>query len=165
MLTANGQAYRQGAEFFSIQKHRSTGFSTGTCEATHPETKHGGARRGSSRQLGDLKDRFAKDTAAKSGKSARSIERDATSAKALGPDLDRIAGTSLDKGRELDALAAMPKPERQAIISRAASYQVRKSRRTLRSYLAARQNARHQVHAVERAVTYFSLLFQSFRPM
>ena len=54
-------------------------------------------------------------------KSARSVVRDATRAKALGPDLDRIAGTSLDKDAELDALAAMPAPERQAIISRAAS--------------------------------------------
>jgi hypothetical protein len=41
---------------------------------------------------------FAKDTAAKSGKSARSIERDATRAKALGADLDRVTGTLLHKG-------------------------------------------------------------------
>jgi hypothetical protein len=62
-----------------------------------------------------LKDRFTKDAAAKTGKSEQSIRRDATRAKALGPDLDRIAGTSLDKGAELDALAAMAGPERQMV--------------------------------------------------
>jgi len=33
--------------------------------------------------------------------------------------VDRIAGTSLDKGAELDALAAMPAPARDEIIGRA----------------------------------------------
>lgn len=51
---------------------------------------------------------FVDDTAGKTGKHRASIARDATRAKALGPDLDRVAGTSLDKGAELDALAAMP---------------------------------------------------------
>lgn len=75
----------------------------------HPETRNGGSRRGSSRQTGDLNDRFTSDTAAKTGKPERSIQRDATRAKALGADLDRIAETSLDKGAELDALAAVPR--------------------------------------------------------
>lgn len=89
-------------------------------EATHPEAKQGGDRR-STRQVGGLKkDSFVKDTAAKTGKPKRSVERDVTRAKRLGPDLDRVTGTSLDKGAELDALAAMPAPDRQAIIGRAA---------------------------------------------
>jgi hypothetical protein len=43
-------------------------------EALHPETKHGGDRRGPSCQLGDLKtdDRFTADTAVKNGQSERS---------------------------------------------------------------------------------------------
>jgi hypothetical protein len=41
------------------------------------------------------KDSFVKDTAAKTGKPKRSVERDVTRAKALGADLDRVAGTSL----------------------------------------------------------------------
>jgi hypothetical protein len=57
-----------------------------------------------SKHLGDKKDAnlasFTADAAAKSGKSARAIARDATRAKALGADLDRI------KGAELDALAS-----------------------------------------------------------
>jgi hypothetical protein len=70
---------------------------------------------------------FVTDTASKTGESGRSIARDATRAKALGADLDRVAGTSLDTGSELDALAKMPQPERQLIISRAASARVRRS--------------------------------------
>jgi hypothetical protein len=91
-------------------------------EAVHPETKHGGARRGSSSKVENLKrERFTVDTAAKSGRSAASIARDATRAKALGPDLDRVAGTSLDKGAELDALAALAPESRAPIIERAAA--------------------------------------------
>jgi ParB family chromosome partitioning protein len=92
-------------------------------EAVHPETKHGATGRGRAKsgQVGHSNERFTADTAAKTGKSKRSIERDATRAKALGADLDKVAGTSLDKGAELDALAAMPAPARQEIISRAAT--------------------------------------------
>ena len=59
-------------------------------------------------QAGDDVARFTADTAAMTGKPERTIQRDATGAKALGSDLDRVAGTSLDKGAELDALTAMP---------------------------------------------------------
>jgi hypothetical protein len=48
---------------------------------------------------------FVSDTASKTGKPERTIRWDPTRAKALGSDLDRVAGTSLDKGAELDALA------------------------------------------------------------
>jgi len=44
-----------------------------------------------------------------------------TRAKAPGPDLDRVAGTSLDKGAELDALAAMPADSRAPIIAQTAA--------------------------------------------
>ena len=36
-------------------------------------------------------------------------------------DLDRIQGTSLDKGVEMDALKALPEPERKELIDRAAA--------------------------------------------
>ena len=42
-------------------------------EAVHPETKHGGARRGWSAQVGHSKDRLTADTAAKTGKPERAI--------------------------------------------------------------------------------------------
>jgi ParB family transcriptional regulator, chromosome partitioning protein len=86
-------------------------------EAVYPETKHGATGRGRSkvRQAGHSIDRFTADTANRTGKPERTIRRDATRAKRLGPDLDRVVGTSLDKGSELDALVG-PSPEQRAPI-------------------------------------------------
>lgn len=64
---------------------------------------------------------FAASTAAVSGESKRSINQHLARADALGDDLERIAGTSLDKGVEMDALKAMPEPERKELIDRAAA--------------------------------------------
>jgi hypothetical protein len=94
-------------------------------EAVHPETKQGGTKgagRGKvAHKPANFAPAFVKDTALKTGKSTRAIELDATRAKRLGSDLARIANTSLDKGAELDALAAMPAVERAPIIARAAA--------------------------------------------
>lgn len=62
---------------------------------------------------------FAAETAAVTGESKRSINQHLARAEALGDDLDRTAGTCLDKGVELDALARMPAPERAELIERA----------------------------------------------
>ena len=64
---------------------------------------------------------FAASTAAVSGESKRSINQHLARADALGDDLERIKGTSLDKGVELDALKDMPEPERKELIDRAAA--------------------------------------------
>jgi hypothetical protein len=40
-------------------------------------------------------------------------------AEKLGDDIHKIAGTSLDKGVEMDALIKLPEPERAALIDRA----------------------------------------------
>jgi hypothetical protein len=45
--------------------------------------------------------------------------RDTARGEALGGDLGQVAGTSLDKGVELDALAKLPKDERKGLIDRA----------------------------------------------
>jgi ParB-like nuclease family protein len=92
-------------------------------ETLHPETKHGATpgKKGGGKSKGAESASFAKNTAAKTGKSARSIKEDATRAKRLGADLDRIAGTTLDKSSELDALGKMPPSHRNEIITRAAS--------------------------------------------
>jgi hypothetical protein len=58
-------------------------------------------------QVGKSFNGFVAEKVAKSGRSKTAVALDATRGKALGADLDRIAGTSLDKGSELDALAAM----------------------------------------------------------
>lgn len=62
---------------------------------------------------------FAADTAAVSGESKRDVNRHLARADAIGDDLERVTGTSLDKGVELDALAKLPEPERKDLIDRA----------------------------------------------
>lgn len=59
-------------------------------EAVHPETRSTKAGGRNRRQVGDTAARFTADTAAKTGKPERTIQRDATLAKALGSDLDRV---------------------------------------------------------------------------
>ena len=62
---------------------------------------------------------FAADTASVSGESKRDVNRHLARAEAIGEDLERVTGTSLDKGVELDALAKLPEPERKELIDRA----------------------------------------------
>lgn len=96
-------------------------------EALHPDTAHGGARR-SSRQVGDLKpvspkaERFTKATADATGASERAIQREAQRGEALPAEvLTKVAGTALDTGEQLDALAKLA-PERAAeLVDRAAA--------------------------------------------
>jgi ParB family chromosome partitioning protein len=80
-------------------------------EELYPETKAGVsgglARQGSANE----ESAFAESTADATGKGRRSIEVAAARGEALGDDLADIAGTSLDKGVELDALAKMAAPE------------------------------------------------------
>ena len=62
---------------------------------------------------------FATETAAATGKTKQSINQKLARAVALGDDVEKVVGTSLDKGVEMDALAKMPEPERAALIDRA----------------------------------------------
>lgn len=62
---------------------------------------------------------FASETAAVSGDNVRSVQRHIARAEALGDDLPRVIGTSLDKGVELDALAKLPEADRAELIERA----------------------------------------------
>lgn len=95
-----------------------------------PDTAHGAVSgfRGNqhtkpkevSRQVGDLPkaDRFTAETAKATGRSERSLQRDAHRGEKVG-SLQKVVGTTLDNGEELDALARMPKPAQEAIIARA----------------------------------------------
>ncbi|RTL81279.1 MAG: hypothetical protein EKK29_18190 [Hyphomicrobiales bacterium] len=93
-------------------------------EELHPETKatyEGGTFKGNQhaeKVVGDNLS-FVSTTSEATGKDRRTIERAAARGKALGDDLDAVAGTSLDKGVELDALAKMGEEERKPIIERA----------------------------------------------
>jgi len=58
----------------------------------------------------------AKKVAKEIGRSAVAVERSAARVKAI-PQLDKVVGTSLDKGVELDALAKMTEPEQEELIN------------------------------------------------
>ena len=82
-------------------------------QAVAPQvSSHGGAR--------PQTKKFAASTAAVTGESVRSIQRSISNANTLGLDaLAKVTNTSLDSGVELDALAKLPEPEREALIERA----------------------------------------------
>lgn len=92
-------------------------------EALHPETKaeafKGNQYTGKVAMDNLSAATFADSTSASTGRDPRSVRRDAARGEALGEDLKRIPGTSLDKGVELDALAKLPPEEREEIVSRA----------------------------------------------
>lgn len=75
------------------------------------DVAHGGAR--------PQRVEFANDTAKVTGESKRDVNRHLARAEALGDDLPRVTGTSLDKGVELDALAKLPEADRAELIERA----------------------------------------------
>lgn len=62
---------------------------------------------------------FASEVAQITGGSKRDINQKIMRARELGDDINRIPGTSLDKGVELDALVRMPEAERRELIERA----------------------------------------------
>lgn len=90
-------------------------------EALHPET--GGhsvpTGRNPDGKFGEGQRQFAADTAQASGMKKRAINNHLSRADALGDDLQRVEGTSLDKGVELDALKALPPEVRAPLIARA----------------------------------------------
>lgn len=93
---------------------------------------------------------FTKDTAAKTGQSARKVQVDAKRGSGIAAAaLAKLVGTSLDKGEELDALAQLPAASQNALADRAATgekvsakSEVKKAaRRERESSLAAKQAA------------------------
>jgi hypothetical protein len=93
----------------------------------HPITVHGASKGDDgkfqpSRQLGDTVERFTKATSEATGTAERTIQRDAARGEKLGDDvLKKVAGTSLDKGEELDALAKLSPARRDSLVERAAA--------------------------------------------
>ena len=75
-------------------------------ERLHPETKHGGDRKSESRSQNAYLKSFVADTAKKTGKHHATVARDVKRGKDI-LDVAALAGTSLDKGAELDALAKL----------------------------------------------------------
>ena len=99
-------------------------------EKLHPETRNGATGGGHNqlRQIGEAADRFTADTAKKTGRPERVIQRDAARGKALGESLKDIAGTSLDKGVELDALAKLDPEQRAEVIDKVKRGEIKSAR-------------------------------------
>ncbi|MGY4368732.1 ParB/RepB/Spo0J family partition protein [Bradyrhizobium sp. LB1.3] len=77
-----------------------------------------------SANVADASSSFVETTAKRMGKSARSVQRVVQRAAQNGrSDLERVVGTSLDRGNELDALPMLPADTREALIKRAAAGQ------------------------------------------
>lgn len=73
-------------------------------EALHPETRQGGVGRGGYKD--DNLSSFSDDTAARTGRNKRDVQRDASRGERIADDvLADIRGTDLDKGVVLDAIA------------------------------------------------------------
>jgi ParB-like chromosome segregation protein Spo0J len=62
---------------------------------------------------------FAADTAERTGTPKRTVNQKIARAEALGADIHEVAGTSLDKGTELDALSKMSPEARKPLIQEA----------------------------------------------
>ncbi|WP_025091044.1 ParB/RepB/Spo0J family partition protein [Brucella intermedia] len=62
---------------------------------------------------------FAREIASLTGNGKSQIAQKISRAEKLGHDINRIVGTSLDKGVEMDALIGLPDDERENLISRA----------------------------------------------
>lgn len=89
---------------------------TGHGKAQKPKTEEGKTEQGKEAKLSS----FDRDTAAKSGKSSRSVRRDATRGEKVdGKVLDDIAGTDLDTGANLDALSKLPAKRQQEVVEHA----------------------------------------------
>jgi hypothetical protein len=109
--------------------------------ALHPETAAGKSQaKGMNVKLGrgDVSEKcsptFTKATAAASAMNRRSVEKAAARGQSIKPEtLERIAGTSLDKGVELDALAKIPADQRDELIEKAVKGEIVSARPLLKN--------------------------------
>jgi hypothetical protein len=91
---------------------------------------------------------FAAATAAASQMNRRTIEKAAARGDAIKPEnLQKIAGTALDKGVELDALSKLPISERERLIDAAASGEIVSARELLKGKNPARTPSQNETPA------------------
>jgi hypothetical protein len=113
------------SELSPAERANHIGLRKAIYERQHPTTKHGaapGAGRGKKKSPKEPKlGSFGEATAKATGQSKTKIKRDAKRHKELGALLDKINGTCLDTGVEMDALAKLPEAEQEALVARAAA--------------------------------------------
>ena len=99
------------AELSPADKARQTARRKVIYEALHPDTRHGSP--GVSRQVGDTRertdtDRFTADTAARTGQSERTVQRNVERGeKVIDEVVDLVRGTRLDNGSYLDKIKVL----------------------------------------------------------
>lgn len=109
------------AELTDAQRAKFTAERKKWYEIKHPETRHGANQHTRSGQVGHLNERFTAETAKQTGRSERSVRRDALRGAKIDPDaLEIIEGTVGDKGVNLDAIARLD-PEDQMKAARLAA--------------------------------------------
>ncbi|NBR91573.1 MAG: hypothetical protein EBS68_17055, partial [Rhodobacteraceae bacterium] len=87
------------AELTDAQRAKFTAERKKWYEIKHPETRHGANQHTRSGQVGHLNERFTAETAKQTGRSERSVRRDALRGAKIDPDaLEIIEGTVGDKG-------------------------------------------------------------------
>jgi hypothetical protein len=100
------------------------------------------AAMGNANAAANLAPAFSTATAAIASTAERTIQRGVARCAALGADLlKRVSGTSLDLGVELDALAALPSQERDALVDRAAGGEQVSAAEALKAAAQAEQPA------------------------
>lgn len=114
----------------------------------YPETAHGGDRK-SSRQVGDLIEggisRFSSATAQATGRSERSIQRDAArGAKIVDMALHHVRGTRLDNGSFLDRLKLVPE-DKQVLYVKAALEEEKRKAQDVKENRTAKMKVRREV--------------------
>ena len=95
-------------------------------ERLHPQTRKGSAggraksakSQGAKDQVDTWHPAYIDDAATKSGRSRASISRETNRGKSI-PDVADLAGTSRDKGTELDALGRLPSDVREQLAAEA----------------------------------------------
>jgi hypothetical protein len=94
---------------------------------------------------------FAAATAEVTGESKRRINEQVAIAEALGEDLQKVEGTSLDKGVELQALAKLPEEQRHELVERAAAGEAVSAR----AVAAPQQPVKREIPALVDAINRF----------
>lgn len=120
-------------------------------EKLHPETRRGGDRKSdaaTSKGKVFRKKTYAEETAAQVGRTARAVRMEVARGNAI-PNVAALAGTALDKGDELDALAKLGEVARITMMKRAiagekvsAKTELGKERRAVKESLMAEKSKR-----------------------
>jgi hypothetical protein len=125
-------------------------------ETLHPETvsvrQKGGPGRGKKNESQDATGfpAFIDDAAAKTGKDRATVARDAAIAKAI-PDVASLAGTSLDSGVELAAVAKLSAEEQASLIEKAKAGEEVSARKT-NSATENNENSRPKPHKLLQSI-------------